>query len=164
MPFFATTHRCVAWFGLMVAGWSFMLMVPDVQAMTCPFELPTAEVSIKNYKLTVELATTPAARSCGLSHRQQLPPDHGMLFVFQDLRARTFWMKDTFIALSIAFLDAAGIILSIQKMTPDQTDVEYPSGQPVSCALEVNQGWFDQHGVKVGDRVEMKLPLVLDVR
>jgi len=99
-----------------------------------------------------------------LSHRQQLPPDHGMLFVFQDLRARTFWMKDTFIALSIAFLDAAGIILSIQKMTPDQTDVEYPSGQPVSCALEVNQGWFDQHGVKVGDRVEMKLPLVLDVR
>jgi uncharacterized membrane protein (UPF0127 family) len=163
MLLLANNERCLAVFPLMVAVWFLFLTVLSVQAMDCPFELPTAEVSIKNHKLTVELATTPVARSCGLSHRHQLPPDHGMLFVFPDLGARTFWMKDTFIALSIAFLDAAGEILSIQKMAPDQTAEEYHSGQAVSYALEVNQGWFERNGVSVGDQVEMQLPLVLDV-
>ena len=73
-------------------------------------------------------------------------------------------MKDTHIALSIAFLDDSGRIFSIQDMTPMQTDERYFSLQPALYALEVNQGWFADHGIKVGDMVEMKLPVVIEIR
>jgi hypothetical protein len=73
-------------------------------------------------------------------------------------------MKDTKIPLSIAFLDDSGQIFSIQDMTPMQTDKTYPSSRPAGYALEVNQDWFGNNGIKVGDVVEMKLPIVLDVR
>ena len=132
--------------------------------MACPIELPTATVSIKGQALRVELATTPTARGCGLSHRTELPQNQGMLFIFADLRPRTFWMKDTFIPLSIAYLDAAGRIFSIQDMAPLQTDSLYPSTLPAAYALEVNRGWFRSRGIEVGDLVDMQLPLVLDIR
>jgi len=73
-------------------------------------------------------------------------------------------MKDTQIPLSIAFLDDTGRILSIQRMTPMQTNERYYSPQPVRYALEVNQGWFADHGIGVGDIVEMKLPVVIEIR
>ena len=73
-------------------------------------------------------------------------------------------MKDTKIPLSIAFLDDSGQIFSIQDMTPVQTDRIYHSSRPASYALEVNQGWFNRHRIDVGDAVEMKLPVVLDIR
>jgi hypothetical protein len=73
-------------------------------------------------------------------------------------------MKDTFIPLSIAFLDKSGQILSILDMVPMQTDPQYQSGHPAAYALEVNLGWFHAHGVEIGDIVEMNLPLVLNIR
>jgi uncharacterized membrane protein (UPF0127 family) len=112
----------------------------------------------------VELATTPKARACGLSNRVKLPENRGMLFIYAAPGPRTFWMKDTHIPLSIAFLDDSGLISSIQHMTPMQTDERYRSLQPVRYALEVNQGWFAEHGIGVGDLVEMKLPVVIEIR
>ena len=153
------SHRVIR-----IIGISLILTVLSIRAMACPIELPTATISINGHPLTVELATTPAARGCGLSHRQELPKNQGMLFVFSDLRPRNFWMKDTFIALSIAYLDKAGQIFSTQDMVPLQTDEQYPSSRPAAYALEVNQGWFHSHGIDVGDVVEIKLPLVLDIR
>ncbi len=141
-----------------------LLIVSSINAMACPIELPTTVISIKDHPLTVELATTPTSRGCGLSHREDLPPNHGMLFIFPDSRPRSFWMKDTFIPLSIAYLDKSGQIMSILDMTPRQTDPKYQSVQPASYALEVNQGWFRAHGIATGDMVEMKLPLVLNIR
>jgi uncharacterized membrane protein (UPF0127 family) len=73
-------------------------------------------------------------------------------------------MKDTSIPLSIAFIDDAGRILSIQKMAPFQTEARYRSPGPVRYALEVNQGWFENHGVSIGDTVGMELPGSLDIR
>jgi hypothetical protein len=73
-------------------------------------------------------------------------------------------MKDTSIPLSIAFLDDNGRILSIQRMTPMQTDERYRSPQPVRYALEVNQGWFADHGIGIGNIVEMKLPAVIEIK
>jgi len=110
------------------------------------------------------LATTPTTRGCGLSQRDELPKNRGMLFIFSDLRPRNFWMKDTVVPLSIAYLDKSGQIFSIQDMVPLQTDKQYPSLQPAAYALEVNQGWFSRHGIEVDDVVEMKLPLVLNIR
>jgi uncharacterized membrane protein (UPF0127 family) len=143
----------------------FMILIIAVPVSpACPIDLPTATIYLKGNPLTVELATTPTSRGCGLSQRHELPQNRGMLFIFADLRPRNFWMKDTFIPLSIAYLDKSGRIFSIQDMVPLQTDQQYPSIQPAAYALEVNQGWFSRHGVAVGDVVEMKLPLVLNIR
>lgn len=68
---------------------------------------------------------------------------------------RTFWMKDTWVPLSIAFLDEDGNIINIEIMSPDQTHERYHSRKPATYALEVNWGWFDKHGIEPGDRVEM---------
>jgi len=147
-----------------IIGLLLILFAPSIKPLACPLELPTTTISIKGYTLTAELATTPAARACGLSLRGELPKNHGMLFIYPDPRPLSFWMKDTTIPLSIAFLDDSGQIFSIQDMTPVQTDRIYHSSRPASYALEVNQGWFSRHRIEVGDAVELKLPAVLDIR
>ena len=101
----------------------------------CPFTLPTVQANVNGHVLTVELATTPETRSCGLSHRESLPKNQGMLFVYADPEILTFWMKDTHIPLSIAFIDADGRIVSIQKMiplqiTPDHMNRPYRRSMP----------------------------------
>ena len=143
---------------------SIILILISVKTLACPLELPAATIAIKGHTLAVELATTPKARACGLSNRVKLPENRGMLFIYATPGPRTFWMKDTHIPLSIAFLDDSGLISSIQDMTPMQTDERYRSLQPVRYALEVNQGWCAEHGIGVGDLVEMKLPLVIEIR
>ncbi len=126
--------------------------------IACPLELPTTTVFIGGNPLVVELAATPRSRMCGLSRRTSLDDNRGMLFVYPRSAMRTFWMKDTWIPLSIAFLDGSGIIINIEIMTPDQTHERYHASQPARYALEVEQGWFRQHGIKTGDRVEINLP------
>jgi uncharacterized protein len=133
-------------------------------AWACPFELPTAQVVIKGYALAIELATTPEARSCGLSLRDSLPANRGMLFVYAEPEILTFWMKNTRMPLSIAFIDTAGRIVSIQKMNPFPLTTVYASPVPALYALEVNQGWFEENGIGVGDVVEFNLPITLDIR
>ncbi len=130
----------------------------------CPYDLPAAVISIKGQDLFVELAFTPDARSCGLSNRYALGETNGMLFLFPESGKRTFWMKNTHIPLSIAFMDDAGNIVNIHQMEPDQTSTTYHSFQSVRYALEVNQGWFTLHGIRTGDRVEMALPAVLNIQ
>jgi uncharacterized membrane protein (UPF0127 family) len=147
-----------------LTGLIVLFIVSSLNALACPIELPTTIISIKGHPLTVELATTPTSRGCGLSHRQDLAPNQGMLFIFPDSRPRSFWMKDTFIPLSIAYLDKSGQIMSILEMSPMQTNPTYKSRQPAGYALEVNQGWFRAHGIEIGDIVEMKLPVVLNIR
>ena len=140
------------------------MAIVSVDTIACPFQLPTSTISIKGYNLTVEIASTPTARNCGLSNRFTLPKNRGMLFIYPNLRNRTFWMKDTYIPLSIAFLDESGRIINLQNMTPMQTEKRYYSSRPVKYALEVNQGWFDTHGIEIGDTVEMKLPIEINIR
>ncbi len=132
--------------------------------MACPFELPTVQVVVKGHDLTIELATTPETRSCGLSLRDSLPENRGMLFVYAEPEILTFWMKNTRMPLSIAFIDAAGRIVSIQKMNPFPTTTVYASPVPALYALEVNQGWFEENGVGVGDVLEFNLPITLNIR
>ena len=143
---------------------SLILIFISAKTLACPFALPVATISIKGHTLAAELATMPEARICGLSHRVKLPENHGMLFIYPTIGLRTFWMKDTHIPLSIAFLDDSGLILSIHHMAPMQTAERYRSLQPVRYALEVNQGWFAENGIGVGDIVEMKLPVVIEIR
>lgn len=105
-------------------------------------------------ELTVEVPRTPEEFSRGLMFRESLPEDRAMLFVFGEDTQTGFWMKDTSIALSIAFIAEDGTILDIQEMEPLSTEAHGPPG-PYRYALEVNQGWFRRHGFGPGDRVEV---------
>jgi uncharacterized protein len=100
-----------------------------------------------------EVANTPPTRETGLMFRSGMDRDHGMLFVFADSTPLQFWMKNTLIPLSISFMDAQGRILNILEMPP-QTEETFPSKGPAKYALEMNKGWYADHGVKAGDVVE----------
>jgi uncharacterized protein len=141
-----------------------VLTFPTNPAWACPFELPEVRVVVKGHVLTIELATTPEARSCGLSLRDSLPANRGMLFVYAEPEILTFWMKNTRMPLSIAFIDTAGRIVSIQKMNPFPITTIYASPVPALYALEVNQGWFEENGIGVGYVVEFNMPVTLDIR
>lgn len=115
--------------------------------------LPTAELTINGHHVTAEVATTVATRAVGLMRRFSLRPDHGMLFVFKAPQPLTFWMKDTYIPLSIAFIAADGRILNIEDMAP-QTESAHNSRGPAMFALEMKKGWFAQLAITAGDRVD----------
>jgi len=142
----------------------FILTLYSHPVWSCPFELPAVRAVIKGHELTIELATTPETRSCGLSLREALPKNQGMLFVYAEPEILTFWMKDTRIPLSIAFIDADRRIVSIQKMIPLQITPNHISPVPAQYALEVNQGWFEENGVAIGDVLRFNLPITLDIR
>ncbi|MBA3426268.1 MAG: DUF192 domain-containing protein [Rubrobacter sp.] len=104
----------------------------------------------------VEIADTPAEQQRGLMGRTALGEDRGMLFVFHGEQTLSFWMKDTLIPLSIAYLDSEGRIVDIQDMKAlDDDPPHYISAEPAKYALEVNKGFFDERVVEVGDRAEL---------
>jgi uncharacterized protein len=131
--------------------------------LACPLRLPITAVEINGARLELEIAATVEARVCGLSRRTALGPERGMLFVTPAPEMMSFWMKDTTLPLAIAFVYEDGRILSIQQMTPLQTEERYLPPEPVRFAVEVNQGWFERHGVEVGDVLELRLPRVLRI-
>jgi uncharacterized membrane protein (UPF0127 family) len=114
---------------------------------------PATSLTIGTATVSVEIADDPAEREHGLMKRETLGNDQGMLFVYPDERPRNFWMKDTSLPLSIAYLDAQGRIVRIADMTPFDTST-VPSVRPAMYALEVNQGWFTRHAIQVGASVK----------
>ena len=130
---------------------------------SCPYDLPTIPVVIKGHQLTVELATTPATKSCGFSHRASLPVNRGMLFVYPEPEILTFWMKDTFMPLDIAFIDADGRVVGIQKMDPFPLTTVYSSPARLSTPWKSIKGWFEENGVGVGDVVSFEFPAGLEI-
>lgn len=115
--------------------------------------LPSVTLTINGQKIVAEVATTPEERATGLMNRFSLASDHGMLFVFERPEPLGFWMKNTYIPLSIAFIDANGRILNIEDMAP-QTETTHWSRGLGLYALEMRKGWFAERGIRVGDRVE----------
>lgn len=106
-----------------------------------------------HYKeIWVEVAKSPEGRNRGLMGRKHLGKDEGMLFIFETEGYHSFWMKDTFIPLSIAFIDKDGRIVWITDMKPLTLDSHVPP-KPILYGLEMNKGWFSSHGLKVGDTI-----------
>jgi uncharacterized membrane protein (UPF0127 family) len=110
----------------------------------------------KKVEVQVEVADNLVEQAKGLMYRTALGEDRGMLFVYPDERELSFWMKNTFIPLSIAYIDSERRIVDILDMKPlDDRPPHYVSSEPVQYALEVNRVFFEKRGVKVGDRVEL---------
>ncbi|MCH8553016.1 MAG: DUF192 domain-containing protein [Natronospirillum sp.] len=116
-------------------------------------DLPVIQLQIDDYPLSTELAVTPDERSLGLMHRETLPDDAAMLFVYSAPASRCFWMRNTLIPLTVAFLAEDGRVLQLADMEPLSEEI-HCSDLPVRFALEVNQGWFEQRSLGVGDRVQ----------
>jgi len=110
-------------------------------------------LNIAGTPLRVEIASDEEDISKGLMHRDELDANSGMLFMFPDSAERSFWMKNTNIPLSIAYIDDAGEILNIEDMEPHDLS-GIPSRGPARCAIETNRGWFKDNGIRPGDAVE----------
>lgn len=110
----------------------------------------------KKVEVRVEVADNLAEQEKGLMYRTALGEDRGMLFIYPDERPLSYWMRNTLIPLSIAYIDSKGRITDILDMKPlDDTAPHYNSSEPAQYALEVNQGFFDERGVKVGDHADL---------
>ncbi len=107
---------------------------------------------INEKEIWVEVAKTPAERAKGLMGRKHLGQEEGMFFIFETEDYHAFWMKDTLIPLSIAFIDKSGRIVEIADMKPLSLDSHSPP-KPVLYTLEMKKGWFSMNGIKVGDIV-----------
>lgn len=129
---------------------------------TCYSELKRNKIvpiNVGGIELEVELAITPEERILGLMYRNKLEGNEGMLFVFPKEETLSFWMKDTRIPISIAFIKADGRIAQIDTMSPYSLDAHI-SRERVRYALEMKEGWFRVHGIKEGDAV--RIPLAVD--
>jgi uncharacterized membrane protein (UPF0127 family) len=115
-------------------------------------ELPSRTVVIGKQKLVVEVVSTPDERATGLMNRFSLQPDHGMLFVFDRPQPLAFWMKNTYIPLSIAFIDASGTILNIEDMQPQDESTHWSKGNAL-YAIEMKRGWFVSKQIEPGAKV-----------
>jgi uncharacterized membrane protein (UPF0127 family) len=124
-----------------------------VHAQTGPQPtLPTTKLTAGMHVITAELANTPNSRTVGMMFRQTVAPNHGMLFVFEDKGQQCFWMRNTLLPLSIAFIDDDGTILQVADMAP-KSEALHCSERAVRYALEMEQGWYAKKGALVGSRL-----------
>ena len=112
-------------------------------------QLPTLELSAGIHLIRAEVANTFDSRARGLMFRKALAANAGMLFVFPDVTTHCMWKKNTFVPLSVAFMDEQGTIVSIHDMQP-QNETSHCAAKPARFALEMNQGWFAKKGIKAG--------------
>ncbi|MCQ4289249.1 DUF192 domain-containing protein [Pseudomonas stutzeri] len=131
----------------MRAAWLPLILLPSFVSAE-----PLLDLSVGDARLQAEYARSPNERARGLMERTELPADRGMLFRFDDFRRHCLWMKNTPLPLSAAFMDEQGRIVDVIDLEPLSTAIRC-SEKPARYALEVNQGWFRQHGAGVGDRV-----------
>jgi uncharacterized membrane protein (UPF0127 family) len=127
--------------------------------LTAAPQLQTGLLTITNKKgekvnMTVEIADTEASRTLGLMHRSQMDPDSGMLFSWTEDIEGGFWMHNTILPLSIAFIGADGTILNVEDMQPLDENTTHAAG-PFRYALEANQGFFRAHDITAGDKVTL---------
>ena len=115
--------------------------------------LDSAALQAGMHNIRAEVARTPLQRQAGLMFRRQMAAHEGMLFVFDAPERQCFWMKNTPLPLSIAFITDDGSIVNIADMQP-LSEASHCSAQPVRFALEMNQGWFAKRGIKPGFRLK----------
>ncbi len=145
--------------GLLFSG--CLAALPDNASL--PVEQACLISGGETHPITLEVARSSDERSRGLMERETLAPDAGMLFVYSSQRRADhgFWMYRTLIPLDIAYMDRNGIIRAIRQMPPCPSEQgrdcpSYPAGVPFYLALEMNQGYFESRGVKVGDRLSLE--------
>ena len=134
-------------------AFSLLIVGTAIKAQEAPQKLQTTALNAGMHLIQAELAQTPEQRGIGLMHRPKMGVNEGMLFVFESAAQQCFWMKNTLLPLSIAFLGDDGSVVNIEDMAP-QTLNGHCSKRPVRYALEMNRGWFEKRGIKAGSRLQ----------
>jgi uncharacterized membrane protein (UPF0127 family) len=135
-----------------LAAAAALCLAASASAQQVPQKLQPVRLTAGIHVINAELATTPQQREIGLMMRPSMEANDGMLFVFERPGQQCFWMKDTLIPLSIAFLADDGSVVNIDEMAPQTLD-GHCSTKPVRFVLEMNQGWFAKRGIKPGFRL-----------
>jgi len=130
----------------------FSLPLLLVAASAAAQPLPVTQLSAGMHLIRAEVAADMSSRSQGLMHRKSLAPNAGMLFIFDEAAPHCMWMKNTYIPLSVAFIDAQGVIINIADMQP-HSEQSHCAARPAVYALEMTQGWFAQRGIKAGAKL-----------
>jgi hypothetical protein len=132
----------------------FLLALPGTasQAQEGPQQLPSIDLTAGMYVIHAEVAQTDQQREIGLMFRRAMAPQNGMIFVFEQPGVQCFWMRNTLIPLSAAFVDDDGTIVNIAEMAP-RTENSHCSDKPVRFVLEMNKGWFEKRGFKAGSKL-----------
>ena len=118
-------------------------------------DLPRVELSAGMHRIDAQVARTPDQRSIGLMFRKEMPQHEGMLFVFEYPSEQCFWMQNTYLPLTAAFIADDGTIVNLADMKPRTTE-SHCSAKPVRYVLEMNQGWFAKKGIKAGTKLAGK--------
>jgi uncharacterized protein len=130
-----------------------VLLSAAAQAQDAPQKLDTVQLRAGMHLIQAQLARTPEQRSIGLMFRQTMAANEGMLFAFEAPAQQCFWMKNTLLPLSAAFVADDGSIVNIEDMKPQTLD-SHCSSKPVRFVLEMNQGWFAKRGLKAGSKLQ----------
>jgi len=117
-----------------------------------PQKLAQVRLNAGIHNINAELASTPQQREIGLMFRTAMPANDGMLFAFEQPAQQCFWMRNTLIPLSVAFIGDDGSVVNIDDMKPQTLD-SHCSAKPVRFVLEMNEGWFAKRGIKIGSRL-----------
>jgi uncharacterized membrane protein (UPF0127 family) len=118
-----------------------------------PQSLPKTKLTAGMHVLNVEVAQTPEEHQIGLMFRKTMPTNDGMIFIFEHPNQQCFWMKNTLIPLSVAFIADDGTIVNVDDMAP-QTLNSHCSLKEVRFVLEMNDGWFAKRGIKAGSKLQ----------
>jgi uncharacterized membrane protein (UPF0127 family) len=129
-----------------------LLVAASVSAQTGPQKLASIRLNAGIHNIDAEVAQTPDERSTGLMFRPAMGPNEGMLFAFEQAGQQCFWMKNTLLPLSVAFVADDGSIVNIDDMKPQTLD-SHCSSKPVRYVLEMNHGWFAKRGIKPGTKL-----------
>jgi len=136
--------------GALALGLAFVQTAPAQESPQV--NLPRVKLSAGMHQIDAQVAQTPAQRQIGLMHRREMPQHEGMLFVFEQPATQCFWMKNTLLPLTAAFIADDGTIVNLADMKP-QTEDSHCSSKPVRFVLEMNQGWFGKKNLKAGSRL-----------
>jgi uncharacterized membrane protein (UPF0127 family) len=121
-------------------------------AQDAPQKLRSVPLTAGMHVIQAEVAQSPQERAIGLMHRKDMPTNNGMLFVFEEPQPQCFWMRNTLLPLSIAFIAEDGSVVNIADMKP-MDETSHCSDKPVRFALEMNKGWFAKRGIKAGSKL-----------
>jgi uncharacterized membrane protein (UPF0127 family) len=130
----------------------FVLALMLLAAPAAAQQLPVVQLKAGMHLIRAEVAADFSSRGRGLMHRKSLAPNAGMLFIFDGPAVHCMWMKNTYIPLSVAFLDEKGEIINIADMQP-HSEQSHCAARPAVYALEMERGWFAQRGIKAGARL-----------
>ena len=140
-------------------SFTILLISQDINLPVFPKGELTISQDGKSITIPIEIADNDELQSLGLMYREDIPKEYGMLFIFPTDGIRGFWMKNTYIALDIAFINSEGIILEIKTMEPCNSEncPVYTIYKPFRYALEVKAGFFEKYGFKPGARIQWRI-------